>query len=114
MKNLIHLVILSMVITFSSFVYGQDESLFNRINGVKLKENIFIKWDEPKKTFVYASDGIDSWHTIDDDLIFNVRNDYKNNFKVYLQFYNPLRYSIKSEVKDIDDPAYKAINEFIS
>lgn len=52
-----------MVITFSSFVYGQDESLFNRINGVKLKENIFIKWDEPKKTFVYASDGIDSWHT---------------------------------------------------
>lgn len=95
-------------------VKAQDESIFNRINGVKLTENIYLKWDDSKKIFRYASDDINSWHDVDEDLIFKVKNDHKNNFKVFIEFYNPLRYSIKSETKDIDDPAYQAISEFFS
>ncbi len=114
MTNKIALTFLFTLFLIINKVKAQDESIFNRINGVKLKENIYLKWDDSKKLFRYASDDINSWHDVDEDLIFKVRNDHKNNFKVFIEFYNPLRYSIKSEVKDIDDPSYQAINEFIS
>lgn len=114
MKNKNKLLILLPLFLVASFVKGQDESLFSRINGIKFKEKIFLKWDDTRKSFFYAYDYIDSWHTIDDNIYFQVKNDDKNNFKIYFEFYNPLRYSIKSEDKDFDDPAYQALLDFFS
>lgn len=114
MKNKKNLLILLPLFLVASFAKGQDESLFNRINGTKFKEEIYIKWDDTNKSFYYAYDNIDSWHTVDDNIIFQVKNNDKNNFKVYIEFYNPLRYSIKSEDKDLDDPAYQALSDFFS
>lgn len=93
---------------------AQDESVFHRINGVNVSANIFLKWDDAKKKFLYANDKIDNWYDVDENLIFKIRNQHKNNFKVFIEFYNPLKYSIKSEAKDIDDPAYQAINDFFA
>lgn len=100
-----------LVISFSAKC--QDESIFNRINGVKIKGNIYVKFD-PQKKFQYLIDKDEDWHDLDDGLFFNVKNQHKNNFRVYVEFYNPLRYSIKSSQKDLDDPSYQAISDFIA
>lgn len=47
-------------------------------------------------------------------MIFNIKNNHKNDFQVYLHFYNPLKVAIKSSQKDVDDPFYKAITDFIA
>ena len=54
--------------------HGQDDSVFDRINGINLKDNIYLRWNETKKTFEYSSDNIDSWHIVDDNIIFKTRN----------------------------------------
>ena len=95
-------------------VNAQDESIFHRINGVNVNENIYLKWDDSKKVFSYSNDKIDNWYDVDENLFFKVRNQHKNNFKVFIEFYNPLKYSVKSESKDIDDPAYQAITDYFS
>ncbi|SFH38989.1 hypothetical protein [Pontibacter chinhatensis] len=99
-------------------VIAQDESVFNRINGIKFENNIYLKWDSNKNgnkgALRYSIENPYEWHDLDEDLIFNVRNQHRNNFKIYTEFYNPLKFSIKSTSKDLDDPAYQAISEFIS
>lgn len=97
---------------------AQDESVFNRIHGITVKDEIYIKWDPSKNDgkglFRYGVGNTNQWYDVDEDLIFNVKNEHKNNFKILTEFYNPLRYSIKSTSTDLDDPAYQALSQFFS
>jgi hypothetical protein len=91
---------------------AQDESLFNRINGINFNDNIYIRLHD--KNMEYFIDKENIWHVLDENAIFNINNRHGNNFKVFLQFYNPLKYTFKSTQSDIDDPAYKEIGNFIA
>jgi hypothetical protein len=109
---------LSFSLVLVNFCQAQEESLFDRINGISFANNIFINWQvteqAPKGALYYRIDSEDDWHLIDEELMFKVRNNHQNNFKIYREFYNPLNFAIKSGVRDLDDPSYIAINQFIS
>jgi len=91
----------------------QDEGVFNRINGVKIKNSVYI-YIEKDLSLSYTIDDENIRHPLDDAMIFNIKNNHKNDFQVYFQFYNPLRASVKSSQKNVDDPSYKAIADFVS
>jgi len=101
------------LLTLTIFCIAQDANIFNRINGVNFRGKIYVNIDE-RRTFYYVIDKEDDPHQITEDLYFKIKNNHKNDFQVYIQFYNPLSTSIKSAQKDLDDPAYTAITSFIS
>jgi len=100
----------------------QDDDVFNRVNGVKFENKLYLRWNENSKSDATKwecrkdNDCKDcaNWHSLEDLDYFNVRNGYSNDYKIVLQFYNPLKYSMKSAATDVVDPTYSAINEFIS
>jgi|GEM_PF-2314115 len=90
----------------------QDASIFDRISGVDFKGPIYLNIDKDGN-FFYAIDDEEHEHMVSDDLYFKIKNNHRNDFQIYIQFYNPLSTSIKSSQKDLDDPAYQAISDFI-
>lgn len=111
MKNLFLFLTLGLAVT--SNVYAQDDTVFDKINGTSSSGKIFIHYDESKNVFKYRIDGEEDWYNLDRN-IFNIKNHHKNECNIFFEFYNPLQYTINSTVKDLDDPSYKAINDFIS
>ena len=101
---------LSLVAFFYLNASAQDETLFNRLHGISFTDNVYIQWNG--KQFEYMTDNDVNPHALADNSIFNVGNKNNNNFKVYLRFYNPLKYVYKSTQTDIEDPDFKAFNEF--
>ncbi|AXY73599.1 hypothetical protein D3H65_06210 [Paraflavitalea soli] len=91
----------------------QDDGVFNRINGTRIKNSVFIYFDKDL-TLYYSIDDEDITHKLDADMIFNIKNNHKNDFQVYFHFYNPLRTTVKSTQKNVEDPSYKAITDFIA
>lgn len=104
---------LVLCVIFHFLSYSQDDGIFDRINGVPIKNSIYLYLDKDRN-FYYSIDDEQRPHSLDDGSYFNIKNIHRNDFQIYIQFYNPLRNNLTSSQKDIADPAYQALSDFIS
>ncbi len=111
---------LCILILLTCSARSQDDNIFNRINGTNLKYNLYMRYNpdainENTKFECYIDRNEEAgWQTLDNIDYFNVKNDFLNDFKIFMQFYNPLKYSLNSSVSDVADPTYNSINEYMS
>jgi hypothetical protein len=114
MKKLNYFLV-SILVSITINSNAQDDGVLNRLNGTPVKQAIFIKWNPRDKVFEFnVDDKHETFFKLSNDYIFNVKNKYGNTCRIYTSFYNPLKYNLKSSIKEIDDPNYKTISDFIS
>jgi hypothetical protein len=115
MKPLIYL----FLITFSYQACGQDASVFDRLHGKhihKCLKLVFISetFGRDPAGFHYLTDDEEDNPFPFENSQFTVSNGNSNAFRVYMAFYNPLRYKITSEMSQVDDPVNTAVSQFLS
>ena len=115
-----YLLYLALVTCFIQTTYAQPKSAFQRLHGTRVKTNIFLQWTEPvgkapgKLEFRVDKDDTTDWNAVSEETLFNIYNDRNNTISLFFKFFNPLRTSVKSIITEIDDPVYKAINQWLS
>lgn len=105
---------LILILIFEN-IKAQDDGVLNRLHGTPVKQSIFIKWNSDDKVFEFnVDDKPEPFQKLNDDYIFNVKNRYGNVCRIYTYFFNPLKYNFNLSIKEVDDPNYKTISDFIS
>ncbi len=110
MRHLLH--ILFTLLLFLN-CKAQDENVFKRLHGTVVKDNLFLR-NNGTTSFQYKIDNETTWRDIKKGKLYNVSNNHDNTIGVYIKFYNPLKYNFKSSFKDVDDPVYQSLTQFLS
>lgn len=94
---------------------AQDDETLRRLHGTVIKDNVFLRWNEAAKEFQYTVDTDAAlWRSVKKGMLYNARNNHGNSVGLHIQFYNPLKYVTKLSFKDVDDPLYQAVLQFLS
>jgi hypothetical protein len=95
------------------FSYGQEPTIIKRLHGIPVNENIFIRNNEIA-SFQYKIDQDTQWRDIKKAQVFTVKKATYHSVGVYLKFYNPLQYNVTSSFKNVDDPIYLSLIQFVN
>jgi len=95
------------------FTYGQEPTIIKRLHGIPVNENIFIRNNEIA-SFQYKIDQDTQWRDIKKAQVFTVKKATCHSVGVYLKFYNPLQYNVTSSFKNVDDPIYLSLIQFVN
>lgn len=90
-------------------------SPIERLNGIIMEKQLFIKYDESTNTFLYYKDEHPgNVLQINQDDLFTIKGTDNGKYTLAIEFYNPLRVKFNFDEKRVADPAIEAINTFIS
>lgn len=106
-----------LLVILSSWITAQENDVFERLHSTKLDNHLFITYDGTD--FFYKESHINEEETYtkiekEEAKKFQISNDHENTLKLFLQFYNPLKYTITSSVTEEESPDYAAIISFIN
>lgn len=96
--------------------YSQNYlSPVDRLNGIEMEKQLFIKYDESTNNFLYYKDEHPGTllQLTQNDLI-NIKGTDNGKYTLAIEFYNPLRVKFNFDETRVADPAIEAINTFIT
>lgn len=102
------------IILFPSVAFTQDQGIFQRLHSQKIENYLLIRLDDSGKFSYHYTKENKEFTPFSTSAYFNVKNKDFNNCKIFFQFYNPLRFNIKSSMTDTEDPMYKIYMDFFS
>ncbi len=99
------------LITFAS--YSQEPDIIKRLNEISVNDNIFFRNNETS-SFQYKIDRDSIWRDIKSGQVFTVKKNYDHAVGAYVKFYNPLQYNVTSSFKNVADPIYLSLTQFVN
>ncbi len=92
--------------------YGQKPTIIKRLQGRAIKDNLFFR-NKGNTSIQYKIDQDTIWRDLKAEKIFTIKKGDSHSIGVYIQFYNPLQYNLASSFKEVDDPVYLSLEEFV-
>lgn len=111
-----HFILLVLLVIFSHNTLAQNHlSPIDRLNGMIMEKQLFIKYDESTNSFLYYKDEHrGTLLQINQNDLFTIKGTDNGKYTLAIEFYNPLRVKFNFDETRIADPAIEAINSFIS
>ena len=93
--------------------YGQAPTIIKRLHGAAIKDNLFFR-NNGNTSIQYKIDQDTIWRDLKADKLFTIKKGDDHSIGVYMKFYNPLQYNLASSFKEVDDPVYLSLAEFVN
>ncbi len=93
--------------------YGQAPTIIKRLQGAAIKDNLFFR-NNGNTSIQYKIDQDTIWRDLKTDKLFTIKKGDDHSIGVYIQFYNPLQYNLANSFKEVDDPVYLSLAEFVN
>lgn len=92
---------------------AQAPTIIKRLQGTTIKNNLFFRI-KGTESIQYKIDQDTIWRDLKDEKLFTLKKGHDHSIGVYIKFYNPLQYNLASSFKEVDDPVYLSLAQFVN